>query len=215
MAFYSLTPKIIIMTTIAQKPAGKLNLWKTPILGAFVFWCWKLDAKRKLIWMQDHLKFLHSHIEIGSGPGSVLSVMRRNNYTVEGLDIADQAFSEDLRPTVYDGELMPFSNNDFNTALLLTVLHHTRDPDAILREAARIAKRIVIIEDVYDNRFMEWLTKCFDSLMNLEFFGHPHSNRSDAEWLETFERLGLRAVHKSIYRVGGIFKQAVYVLETE
>ena len=116
---------------------------------------------------------------------------------------------------MYDGELMPFSNNDFNTALLLTVLHHTPDPDAILREAARIAKRIVIIEDVYDNRFMEWVTKCFDSLMNLEFFGHPHSNRSDAEWLETFERLDLRAVHKSIYRVGGIFKQAVYVLETE
>ena len=203
------------MTTIAQKPAMKLNLWKTPLLGAFVFWCWKLDAKRKLRWMQNHLKFLHSHIEIGSGPGSVLSVMRRQNYTVEGLDIADKAFSEDLRPMLYDGEVMPFSNNDFNTALLLTVLHHTPDPDAILREAARIAKRIVIIEDVYDNRLMEWLTKALDSLMNLEFFAHPHSNRSDAEWRKTFDRLDLRIVHKSIYRVGGIFRQAVYVLETD
>ena len=165
--------------------------------------------------MQDHLKFLQSHIEIGSGPGSVLSVMRKQNYTVEGLDIADNSFREDLRPTVYDGENMPFLHNDFDTALLLTVLHHTQDPDAIIREAARIAKRIVIIEDVYDNRFMEWLTKVFDSVMNLEFIGHPHSNRSDAEWRETFERLDLRIRYRKIHRVAGIFQQAVYVLETD
>jgi len=206
------------MAAILQNPMSKMskaNLWKTPFLGAFVFWCWKLDAKRKLRWMQDHLKFLENHIEIGSGPGSVLSVMRKKNYYVDGLDIADNAFRDDLRPKVYNGEVMPFSNKTYDTALLLTVLHHTPDPDAILREAARIANRIVIIEDVYNNRLMEILTKAFDSLMNLEFFGHPHSNRTDGEWQESFGRLGLTVRHKCVYRVGGIFKQAVYVLHSD
>jgi len=154
-------------------------------LGSLVFAAWQFDAARKLGWIQEHLKKSDSHIEIGSGPGSVLSVMRKENYTVDGLDIADNGYREDLRPIVYDGEGMPFTDKTYDAALLLTVLHHTSDPDAIIREAARIAKRIVIIEDVYEDRVMEWLTKRFDSLMNLEFFNHPHSNRTDSEWQES------------------------------
>jgi len=62
---------------------------------------------------------------------------------------------------------------------------------------------------------MEWLTKRFDSLMNLEFIGHPHNNRTDDEWQATFARLGLSLHHRSVYRVAGVFKQAVYVLEPQ
>jgi len=181
------------MTSLAQKTASKVNLWKIPILGPLTFMGWTFDAKRKLGWLDSHLKYLDHHIEIGSGPGSVLSVMRKRNYYVDGLDIADNGYREDLRP----------------------ILHHTEDPDAVLREASRIAKKIVIIEDVYNNRLMEILTKAFDSLMNLEFFGHPHSNRTDAEWRQSFEALNLNITHSAIYRVGGIFKQAVYVLDVK
>jgi len=190
-----------------------INLWKTPVLGPLVFAFWKLDAARKLRWMKKHLTFMGSHIEIGSGPGSVLDVMRRANYFIDGLDIRDTSFREDLRPILYDGKTMPFCKHAYDTALLPTVLHHTRDPEAIIAEAARIAKRVIIIEDVYEGRIMEWLTKRLDSLMNLEFFGHPHSNRTDDEWQATFERLGLSVNHRSIHRIGGIFKQAVYVVE--
>jgi len=203
------------MTIAVQRKGRKPNLWKTPLLGRLVFAGWTFDAKRKLRWMENHLKFLERHIEIGSGPGSVLSVMRKQNYTVAGLDIADNAVRDDLRPIIYDGEVMPFSDKTYDTALLLTVLHHTLDPDAILRETARIAKRIVIIEDVYETKVMEWLTKRFDSLMNLEFRGHPHSNRSDLEWQASFKRLGLRLEYKSIHRIGGIFQQAVYVIAVD
>ena len=60
---------------------------------------------------------------------------------------------------------------------------------------------------------MEWLTKRFDSLMNLEFKGHPHSNRTDKDWLASFERLGLSLRHREIHRVAWLFKQAVYVVD--
>lgn len=193
----------------------RVNLWKVPILGPLTFACWKFDAARKLGWMKDYVSFIGSHIEIGSGPGSVLDVMRAKNYDVDGLDIADNSYREDLRPVLYDGEKMPFCKHAYDTALLPTILHHTSDPDAIICEAMRIARRVIIIEDVYEGRIMEWLTKCFDSLMNLEFTGHPHSNRTDAQWQATFARLGLSIQHRSVHRVAGIFKQAVYVLESK
>ena len=203
------------MTMLMENPASKSHFWKTPVLGAFAFWCWRLDAKRKLRRLQKHLKFLDQHIEIGSGTGSVLSVMRKQNYYVDGLDFADNSFHEDLKPSVYNGRKMAFGKAAYDTALLLTVLHYTDDPEAVLREAGRIANRVVIIENVYDRREMEWLTKAFCSLMNFEFIDHPHNNRTHAEWLETFEKMGLKLWHKSTHRVGGIFKQAIYVLKVE
>jgi len=163
--------------------------------------------------MEHWLHFQGWHIEIGSGPGSVLDVMREQDYEVDGLDIRDSSFRQDLRPILYDGESMPFAIEAYHTALLPTILHHTPDPEHIIKEAARISRRLIIIEDVYENRFMEWLTKRFDSLMNLEFKGHPHSNRTDQEWQDTFRRLGLSIKYKSVNRIAGIFKQAIYVLE--
>ncbi len=192
---------------------AKINLWKMPLVGFFVFACWKFDAARKLRWMNKWLSYMGRHIEIGSGPGSVLDVMRQHNYRVYGLDIRDTSFREDLRPVLYDGHTMPFHHKAFDTALLPTILHHTPDPDHIIMEAARISKRVIIIEDVYEGRVMEWLTKRFDSLMNLEFKGHPHSNRTDKDWLASFERLGLSLRHREIHRVAGLFKQAVYVVD--
>ena len=108
---------------------------------------------------------------------------------------------------------MPFETNSFHTGLLLTMLHHTPDPDAILRETARISKRLIMIEDVYDSPLQKRYTKLADKITNLEFVGHPHTNRDDAGWRETFERLGRDLKCACLHRLAGIFRQAVYVLE--
>ena len=189
------------------------GLWSIPILAPLTFAAWKIDARRKLGWMNAHLSKTDNHIDIGSGPGSLLSVMRDQDYQIDGLDITDSAYSHDLTAQIYDGQIMPFATSAYDTALLSTMLHHTPDPDHILREAARIARRLIIIEDVYDGPVMEWLTKRFDSLMNLEFKGHPHSNRTDAEWKASFARMNMTLLSCNIYPVAGIFRQAVYVVE--
>ncbi len=189
--------------------------WNIPIISPLVFACWKIDARRKLLWIEDWLPASGTLIDIGSGPGSLLEVLRGQGYKAEGLDIKDNSYRKNLSPHVYDGQIMPFAVQSYETALLATMSHHTPDPDAIVREAARIAPRLVIIEDVYEGRVMEWLTKRLDSLMNLEFVGHPHSNRTDKAWRESFADLGLILRHTSVHRVGGIFKQAVYILETQ
>ena len=189
------------------------GFWSVPLLGPLVFAAWKIDARRKLGWMQAFLSKNHTHIDIGSGPGSLLEVMRAHGFDIDGLDITDSAYRDNLKAHIYGGETMPFDTQTYDTALLSTMLHHTPDPDHILREASRISRRLIIIEDVYDGPFMEWLTKRFDSLMNLEFRGHPHSNRRDDAWRESFTALGLTLISAHIYPVAWIFRQAVYVVE--
>ena len=189
------------------------SLWSFPILGPLVFAAWTIDARRKLGWMTSFLSKSQSHIDIGSGPGSLLLVMRERGFDIDGLDINDSAYKDTLKAHIYDGKTMPFGAQSYDTALLSTMLHHTPDPDHILRESARIANRLIIIEDVYNGPIMEWLTKRFDSLMNLEFRGHPHTNRTDSEWRETFTRMNMTLLSAQIYPVAWIFRQAVYVIE--
>ena len=110
---------------------------------------------------------------------------------------------------------MPFSDQTYDVALLLTVLHHIEDPESVLLEAARVAKRVIIIEDVYEGAWQRKYTKVADSITNLEFFGHPHTNRSDQQWRATFERLGLRLRYGVVHRLAQIFRQAVYVVEAD
>jgi hypothetical protein len=48
-------------------------------------------------------------------------------------------------------------------------------------------------------------------LVNWEFFGHPHTNQTDAEWRELFERNGLVVEKVEYYRFLLFFKQVTYV----
>jgi ubiquinone/menaquinone biosynthesis C-methylase UbiE len=187
--------------------------WAIPFFGKLTFNMWSSDASRKYGWFKDHLPEKAELIEIGSGPGSLLKLLRAEGYQTNALDITDTAYSDELIPVLYDGDHMPFDDGHFDVAILATMLHHTPDPDHILTEAKRIAKRLVIIEDVYDGPIMEWVTKRADSLMNLEFIGHPHTNRTDDAWKDTFKEMSLKLVHHDINRVSGLFQQVTYVLE--
>ena len=190
-----------------------MNLWRTPLLGQAIFSLWKVDARRKLGWIKDWIKPGDTLVDIGSGPGSTLNVMRGAGYHIEGLDIRDSAYRPDLKARLYPGDIFPYADQQFDTALLLTMLHHTPEPETIISEAVRCAKRVIIIEDVYDNAFQAWYTKRTDSLTNLEFIGHPHSNRSHIEWLETFETMDLTLRYSKVHPLALIYQQVVYVLD--
>ncbi|MEO1321944.1 MAG: class I SAM-dependent methyltransferase [Pseudomonadota bacterium] len=189
------------------------SLWNTPLLGPLVFSVWCADARRKLDLIAPWLSEQDRLLEIGSGPGSVLREFRKAGYSIDALDVADSSYDETLKPHLYDGSQMPFADGAYDTALLLTVLHHIADPEPVLLEAMRAARRVIIIEDVYDTAWQRKYTKVADSITNLEFIGHPHSNRSDAEWRETFSRLGFELQHASVHRLASVFQQAVYVVE--
>ncbi|MEM9738709.1 MAG: methyltransferase domain-containing protein [Pseudomonadota bacterium] len=188
-------------------------LWRTPFLGRAIFDLWRLDARRKVDWFTPFVAPGDRLIEIGSGPGSVQSVLAERGLSAYPLDIADSSFDERFKPHLYDGKDMPFEDRDFDTALLLTILHHTPEPDAILREASRIARRLILVEDVFNGPIQRYLTYGADSVINLEFLGHPHTNRDDLGWRATFDKLGLNLVHADQKPFGLLFRQALYVVD--
>ena len=190
-----------------------LSLWKTPILGPLIFSVWRADARRKLELASPWVSPQDRLLEVGSGPGSVLIEFRRAGFQIDAIDVTDTSYSASLSPELYDGENMPYPSDAYDTALLLTVLHHTPEPDDVLRETARVARRVIILEDVYDGAWQRKYTKVADSITNLEFFGHPHSNRSDAEWRQSFSRLNLKLLHAEVHPFAAFFKQALYVVE--
>lgn len=189
------------------------GLRRIGVFKRLVFAVWLWDARQK---MQRIAGYLHQDdkiLDVGCGPGSVCSLLRRHGHDVAPLDVRDLSFSAEVRPILYDGCRMPFADAAFDVALLLTVLHHTPDPGATLREARRVARRLVIIEDIYSNWVQRWLTCFTDSLMNLEFSGHPHTNQSDAGWKSLFNDLGLILLAAQSHRFLLLFRQATYYLE--
>lgn len=154
-------------------------------------------------------------IDIGSGSGHVCYELRQRGYNVQPVDVVNLSFVPDIVPELYDGKRLPYPDKTFDTALIMLVLHHTGNPESIIAEARRVARQIIIMEDIYNNWFDKYRTYILDSMLNLEFFGHPHSNRTDHAWRNYFEKQGFSLKHASYTKsFGGALKHATYVLET-
>lgn len=182
-------------------------------LKKLVFRAWLWDAHQKLARIQGYLKKDDRLLDIGTGPGSLALLLRQSGFQTTTLDVQDMSLTDEIRPRLYDGDRLPFADDTFDVALILTVLHHARAPEQIILEAKRVARRIVIIEDVYDNILQRYLTYCADSLFNLDFSAHPHSNKRDGEWRKLFAALGLKLRDARCDRFLYFFKQATYYLE--
>jgi ubiquinone/menaquinone biosynthesis C-methylase UbiE len=67
----------------------------------------------------------------------------------------------------YDGGKLPFEDNSFDATLAVFVLHHCMDTTASLKELIRVAKKkIIIIEEIYNNEFEKFLLFSHDWIGN-------------------------------------------------
>jgi SAM-dependent methyltransferase len=152
-------------------------------------------------------------VDIGTGQGLLAKALQTQWLRVTTVDIVDKSYYPDIRPVIYDGRHLPFADGSFDACLMFAVLHHAQDDRAVLREAARVAPKIVVYEDIYRSTLQKIYIKAMDSLVNKEFFGHPHHNRTDAEWRALFSEMGL-ALRDVVYtRTWGYIDNATYFLE--
>ncbi len=133
-------------------------------------------------------------IDVGSGTGHTALSLIKLGHKVTCVDVEDMNLFEETKPIIYDGKTLPFADNSFEVALLVTVLHHTPNPEVVIREVSRVAKRIVIMEDTYNNLWQKYLTFIMDSIGNMQFKNHPHSNKTDKEWRKLFKKLRLKVL---------------------
>lgn len=182
------------------------------LLSGLILKVWLWDAKFKIKRIEQYLSYQDKILDIGTGPGSVYLLLSELGYNVTPVDVEDQTFSKEIEPVIYNGKKLPYEDDSFDTALLLTVLHHTPNPKEVLLEAKRVSKKIIIIEDIYTNPLQKYLTYIVDSIVNMEFWGHPHSNKPDQEWRNLFKELGLTLKTTRYDRFILFFRQATYFL---
>ncbi len=187
---------------------------KTPFLRKWYFnSLGRPFVKNKLALIQPLLSPQEKILDLGSGNGLASFILKESGFTVTPVDIHDGHYHVSVKPIVYDGNQLPFEDNSYDTAIILTVLHHVLHPERIIQETSRVCKRIIIMEDIYENKVQQYLTYFADAAVNLFYSPCPHTNKNDKEWMQTFEQMGFKLISVQYRNVFFIFKQAVYEIK--
>jgi SAM-dependent methyltransferase len=134
-------------------------------------------------------------LDVGCGDGRLAALIKqqRPDLTMVGIDVL-------ARPTpfipveLFDGTTIPYEAGSFDAVMFVDTLHHTADPNVLLREGARVAKRGVLIKDHTRDGWLAGPTLRFmDRVGNARHgVALPHVYWPKAEWMRAFGSLGLK-----------------------
>jgi len=127
----------------------------------------------------------------GSGDLAALVMQMRPDVRIEGIDVLVRPGTA-IPVTEYDGYHIPFADNHFDAAMVIDVLHHTDDPEAVLAEIARVAPQVIIKDHLRDGiaagptlRFMDWVGNAAHGVRL------PYNYLSHREWKVIWGKLHL------------------------
>ncbi len=94
----------------------------------------------------------------------------------------------------FDGVRIPLDDNSVDTVMMVDVLHHTENPEILVREAKRVARKWFVLKDHTRNgllaystlRFMDWVGNARHGV------ALPYNYLSKSEWDDLIARAGLR-----------------------
>ena len=133
-------------------------------------------------------------LDVGCGDGHIAFEVSklRPDVRLEGIDVLIRKGT--LIPvTRFDGERIPYEGASFDVVMFVDVLHHTNDPQVLLREAKRVARKAVVIKDHTRDgflagprlRFMDWVGNARHGVVL------PYNYWSRNRWHSELKNLGL------------------------
>jgi SAM-dependent methyltransferase len=150
----------------------------------------KVLSKRLAPLFPEHAKVL----DVGCGDGLIAKLVgeQRPDLTLEGIDVL-------VRPDThipvrgFDGQHIDAPDKSFDAVLFVDVLHHTDDPTVLLREAARVARRCLILKDHTRNGLLAGPTLAFMDWVGNARHGValPYNYWPRQRWLTAAADLGL------------------------
>ena len=177
--------------------------------------CFSVLAKRRAAAiaarLAPHLPRHGPILDIGSGTGHNAEALRdATALQVVQTDVVDMHVVGEP-PVPFDGRRLPFAGERFTAALLCYVLQYPDDPVRLLREAARVSRRVILVQSPYRGpigwvylRSREWLTgRCAFRIARLVRFVaavrcplRPNELLRPATLRALFDRAGLQIRHR-------------------
>jgi len=155
-------------------------------------------------------------LDLGGGWGFYAEPLKTRGHEHLVLDVVNPGYQK-APVMLYDGSKIPFPDQSFDVTILVTMLHHVPDPQALFKEVLRVTRRkVVVVEDLYHHAPGRVWTLCRDRILNVEFTDHPHQFRKDGEWRDFFKGAGFSvSSFKSFYTwiFGLRILNGVYVLD--
>lgn len=134
-----------------------------------------------------------SVLDVGAGRGLIAKLLRdRDGLPVTAVDI-NPLREVSVPYALFDGVRLPFRDNEFDTLMLVYVLHHCEDCLPLLRECKRVTRdRLILIEDT---RPTPW-TGLLDYVGNkiLHDVEAPLKFRSEEGWIHLLQSEGFRVL---------------------
>ena len=134
------------------------------------------DLDRLISWAEGK-----TALDVATGGGHVARRLRDDGFQVTTLDPAPGMRADVLAPA----EHIPFADESFDTVATRIAPHHFSDLRAAVAEMARVARRVVLVEDtLYDSDEVEEAERLHDPT-------HVRSY-SEQDWRSFLEDAGLR-----------------------
>jgi len=144
--------------------------------------------------IRDLLPMGSSVLDVGTGDGTIARLWKagRPDLRVEGIDVFVRP-NPKIPVSVFDGRTLPFADGSFDIVTFVDVLHHADDARKLLHEAARVARKSVVIKDHYAENWLDDKT-----LALMDWVGNaphgvalPYKYWSRSEWNQAFNDSGL------------------------
>lgn len=133
-----------------------------------------------------------SVLDVGCGDGRIDALLAscRPDIRIQGIDVLERPHSH-VPVSLFDGRTIPLDDRSFDVVLFVDVLHHTEDPEILLKEARRVSANCVVVKDhcadgflaVPTLRFMDWVGNAPHGVVL------PYNYWPEARWIQAFSSL--------------------------
>ena len=176
------------------------NTKKSSLFARFMHRYMRVKANESFEHIKPYLKKSDKILDVGLGSGTLSCFLKNKNYNITGVDVVNLSLYSDIQPKLYNGKKLPYKDNEFDVALLISVLHHcgtNYENQKVLTEAMRVAKKVIFIEDSFRNELERKVVSITDQVANWEFWKHQYL--TNEEWFQFIHKMGWHTVFAKQY----------------
>jgi len=175
---------------------------------------WKYLVK----YLCPYLKNKNKVLDLGASCGRLSSKLSNNLKYSNFVGVDTHVQPKTFIPIIeYDGKKIPYADNSFDCVMIVDVLHHDKNPEAVIKEAKRVSKKNILIKDHYwKNKIDFMLLKYADYIGNKRYgVSLPYNFLKISEWKSMFNRVNLKISKSEKFRYNFFdpCNHVIYLLE--